>query len=264
MKYVRYVIDSRDRNKTVYSTPSKYEVSLFENLCDVASVELMLADIPFSRYTFHKNNNVLHYLQGGVKKTITIEEGDYDNDIGALIHNINLMLDNIRVIYNSNNKKISFTSSAPFELMFIGKSYNHHNNVSDYKIKENSIGKMLGFNIDDYVSEVNSSGTVYKITSPFPVSFTQENYIIMRLGRAKVYTSNTSIADTSFAIINRPCHELNNNYTCNLIKKFDPPLSSFDRLKISFHDYDGNLYNFNNIEHRIELKFGLLKHGRRI
>ena len=264
-KYVRYVIDSRDRNHNIYSSPSKYELLLFENLSDVSSVELLVANVPFSRYNIHEHNNVLHYDRGNDIENVSFSEGDYEN-LEDLILEMNSKLNpsSITVTLNNTNKKLTFVSDNAFSFTFKGNMVNHTQHDKDYLWKENSIGKVLGFRIKDYTATHNSTSGKYELVSEYPICLEKDNYIIMRMSRAKIYSSNTKTADTCFAIINNSCGELNNDYVSSLIKTFNPPLSSFDRIKISFHDYYGNLYNFNNRDHRIELKFGLLKQGRRI
>ena len=61
----------------------------------------------------------------------------------------------------------------------------------------------------------------------------------------------------SFGIINSKESDLNNEYKHDTLKVFEPVLNSLRRLNIAFYDYDGNLYDFQNQEHRLELEFGV-------
>ena len=93
-KRMRFVIDSRDRNRTRYPTPSMYEISFDEPVQDVESMEVIMADIPFSRYLIHDHNNQLRvstslpvfdssagaFAFGGTTHTLVIEPGDYTHE----------------------------------------------------------------------------------------------------------------------------------------------------------------------------------------
>ena len=260
IKYIKYIVDSRDRNVSLFPTPSKYEVDLFQNIINVASLELMLADVPFSRYLIHNNNNTLHF---GDNSEISIENGDYEFDISNIITALNNQLSSITVTLNTNTNKVTFSSTSSFKLNFKGDTVTHASNQPDVLMKKNSIGRILGFGIDDYTAELNA--TNFEIVSPYPASTTTENYIIMKLSRAKIYAANNKPADDCFAVLNNiSSREPTNNYVTSIIKKFNPPLAAYEKLNISFYDYYGNIYDFNNKDHHFELKFGVLKEGRRM
>lgn len=263
IKYIKYIVDSRDRNISKHPSPSSYEIILLSNILDVVSLELMLAEVPFSRYLIHSNNNTLHFNDS----EITIENGDYEYDITKIIAALNTQFTSagagITVTLNSNNNKLKFTKNTEFNLNFEGESITYSQNNTDVMMKKNSIGRLLGFDIQNYTSQLNSGK--YEIITPYPFSIATDNYIIMRLNRAKVYTANDKPADDSFAIIhNRTNGEPSNDYVSSVVKNFNPPLASFEKLNISFYDYYGNKYDFNNKDHHLELKFGILKEGRRM
>ena len=264
IKYIKYIVDSRDRNISKHPSPSSYEIILLSNILDVVSLELMLAEVPFSRYLIHSNNNTLHFNGSD----IVIENGDYEHDITKIIAALNTQFTSagagITVTLNSNNNKLKFTSNSAFTLNFEGDSITYSQNNTDIMMKKNSIGRLLGFEIQNYTSQLNSSSQ-HEIVTPYPFSIATDNYIIMRLNRAKVYTANDKPADDCFAIIhNRTNGEPSNDYVSSVVKNFNPPLASFEKLNISFYDYYGNKYDFNNKDHHLELKFGILKEGRRM
>lgn len=263
IKYIKYIVDSRDRNIVKYPSPSKYEVILLSNIVDVVSLELMLAEVPFSRYLIHSNNNTLHFNNS----EIVIDNGDYEYDISKIINELNAQFasngSGISVTLNRNSDKLIFQSATSFTLNFEGESITYSSNNTTILMKKKSIGRILGFDIKNYTSVLN--GANYEIISPFPYSISTDSYLIMRLSRAKIYTANEKPADDCFAIINnRKNGELCNDYVSSVVKNFNPPLSTFDKLSISFYDYYGNLYDFNNKDHHLELKFGILKEGRRM
>ena len=268
IKYIKYLIDSRDRYKIAFPSSSTYDVDLYQNINDIVSLELMLADVPFSRYLIHKHNNTLHYSTGEntEENVVTIEEGDYENDINSIITTLGAALPNtMNIILNTKNNKVTFTSDTQFTLNFKGNTVNHSGSNMDVSMKANSIGKVIGFGIDNYTSTYNTNTVKYEIVSPYPISFNIEKYIVMRVKRAKVFTANNKPMDDCFAILNNTSNcEPNNNYVTSVVKHFKPPLSDFKKLSITFYDYYGNIYDFNNRDHHFQLKFGVLREGRRL
>lgn len=261
-KFYRYVIDSRDRNTQLYPSPSKYTIELDENITDVNSVELLVADIPFSRYLVHENNNVLHFELSGAELEAVVEPGDYtETELATELEtkmNTVSGTSNFVVTYAANTKKYTITnSSISFTLVFRGDSYQHTNNVYDYRYKPKTIAKLLGFRNEDADAFSSGSGT-WGVKSLFSRNFTQDNYMALKIQNVSLNKAQTRSTQSSFCIVNNPANSISNYYDHVLKKKLSPPIQSLKKLSISFYDYDGNQYDFQNHEHRLELIFGTL------
>jgi hypothetical protein len=96
-----------------------------------------------------------------------------------------------------------------------------------------------------------------RIVAPFRKNFARDKYIVLRVTNVESIYGITNIIDRSFGIINSKDCALNNEYKHDSYKHFDPPLNSLKKLQISFYDYNGNLYDFQNQEHRLELDFAV-------
>ena len=92
-----------------------------------------------------------------------------------------------------------------------------------------------------------------RVIAPFRKNFVRDKYVVLRINNAEnIYGISVGI-DRSFDIINSKDSDLNNEYRHDAHKTFDPPLNSLKKLTVGFYDYEGNLYDFQNQEHRLEL-----------
>jgi hypothetical protein len=87
-KYVRLLVDSRDRNADRYPDPQAYALplELGETLQDVISAELVSACAPFSRYLINALNDTLYVSENGDGSgafAVKITHGNYQADMLA-------------------------------------------------------------------------------------------------------------------------------------------------------------------------------------
>lgn len=255
----RYIIDSRDRNKNIYKNPANYSIKLDESLTDVVSAELVLTDFNFNKYNIHKSNNLLH-IRGldNLVTEYTIPSGIYNGE--TLATALSSLVPSMTVTYDGVSQKLTFVSSVTTELMFKSdtpRMYEYEVNVDQYPTK--SVGKMLGFDIANYSLEAN-----VPFDAPYMVDLETDNYIIMYMQQAKVYHSKNNHAHNAFAVINKM--ETSSNglvmYNNSIKKSFNPPIPNLNSLKFRFCDYNGDLYDFQNKEHRFEIIFTCFKQTR--
>lgn len=265
IKYHHLVIDSRERNVNRFATPSKYVLPIFEPINDVVSVELLSTNIPFTRYLVHSHNNTIHFTTNdGDEQTAKIPEGDYDaSRLAAAITQV-LAPSQIACEMNIHTSRLSFSSAFSFQLLFKGDSYVDEDKMDGVRIKDNSASSLLGFTFNDHLSVRDDETNTFRLRAPYPVNLKKDDYMVMKMKDVKIYTANSNSLNKAFAIVCKNPDTSNINYTESLIKRLNPPLSSLRQLSLSFYDFYGNLYDFNNHDHRIELKIGTLKVGRRL
>ena len=77
------VLDSRDRDLTLFPDPNAYEVSLPEPIYDISKIELTAAEVPMSAsYTVEPVNAAFRLLTYGTRRTnarVALQIGDYDS-----------------------------------------------------------------------------------------------------------------------------------------------------------------------------------------
>ena len=141
------VIDSRDRDYLKYPSSSKYRVEITEDLRDVTSIELSLAQVPNTYYNIAVQNNTFYIGDENEKiYSVEIPEGQYTNEL--LLETLNGKYGNL---FNEFDSQLNF-SRDPRDLKLRIESdqsfnyninYTKNDNCSPCKI--NSIDTTIGF-----------------------------------------------------------------------------------------------------------------------
>lgn len=234
-KYTRVIIDSRDRDTSIYPNPNKYWIPLEHEIEDVQTGEIVLMDVPLSGYIVNNFNNVLNISGHG---SVLLPVGNYDAAGLALVIQTTIRAygyPDFTCTYNNILDKLVF-DNATFTLSF------DKSNVSL------ATARLIGC--------VPSCSYSLPFTSPNRINLNVNNYIVLNIDMFSINTSANSVIDRTTALVHPKNALLNFWSVTNHIKKyFNPIIGRVDRLKISFTDYYGNPYDFQNIDHRIEILF---------
>lgn len=260
-KYTNVVIDSRFRDLQLYPSPSDYYIQLDDELQDIVSAELIVTQIPFKAYTISSVNNVIRiqFLTTGPIHNVVIPPANYTpSELASTLTTILTALSPsvaFNVTYDALYDKFTIKSTGAFTLFFKDRDSKATNYAT------NTIGKTLGFKCEDYYV----TSAPYTLTAPFRKNFNDLTYIVMHIDNFHVNaTGNNSVITKSYAII--PSDTSNTNIVSTsqkIVKYFNPPLPRIQRLHIQFKDINGNLYDFQNHDHRIEILFESYKQARR-
>lgn len=241
-KYTRVVIDSMYRDKALYPSPNDYYYVFDDDINDVMTARLIVADIPFNDYVINTHFNKL-YLQvnGGPETIVQLIQGIYDKP-GLAAHiqtqlNTTFGANVFEVQYSSTTDKYTFTANTPFTVNFEGRN-------------STSLHALLGFAANNYSTTANTA-----LTAPFRCNFSHNNYIIMCIDQFDNNKSNTKPHNKSFAILTDKITNISFEDDPNIIKAFNPPIPRLPRIHVTFFDRYGNPYDFNNKEHRFEILF---------
>jgi hypothetical protein len=71
------IVDSRQRNYSLYPNPNNYFIELFESFHSVERLELTAAMLPKTEYNINSENNLLIVTVGGVTKQLFLTPGQY-------------------------------------------------------------------------------------------------------------------------------------------------------------------------------------------
>ena len=71
------IIDSRQRDYSIYPTPDKYLVNLMEPHRNVEKIELIAAMLPKTEYNVNSENNMLLVTIGGITQALYLTPGQY-------------------------------------------------------------------------------------------------------------------------------------------------------------------------------------------
>ena len=244
-KTTRIVIDSKDRDLNLFPAPNSYEVRFDDDIEDVMTMQLISIDIPLSSYMINKYFNTFTLNS----QDIILEEGDYtDQELAQHITERIVTLTGVPIVVTYTSKKdgFIFTGTSPFSISFKTQK------------PGNSLHSMLGFKHETYTSDVSNV-----ITSPYRKNFNFNNYIVMCIDQFDLIKSNSNNLHRTFAVIVKSYYDMNMGDIPQLIKTCTPPIARLSRIKISFKDRYGNPYDFQNIDHRIELLFTSFKQKRK-
>lgn len=239
-----FVIDSRDRNLSVYPLANHYEISLDEAVHDVVSLKLLVTDVPFVSYLISPANNVIMTnINGGATLRATVATGDYpaaaDLATAVLAALQSTTTSNtFNTMYLAPTDNIRVTCNAPFTLTFP---------------KTGSIALEMGFAAGTVGMASVPSNNTNTITPPFRRNLHLNPSVILSIYPASVNTSITETVNQSFAIVNKNRSVLSAAGDRFPQKIFNPPIARFSRFMVDFTNYDGSHVDFQNHEHRIEL-----------
>jgi len=173
-------IDSRFRNKQLYTNSGKFVHSLSEPIKNCKYIRLSSIEFPNLYFTFtEKKQNISFKITKGVQTyDLKIEEGYYSGD--TLIDEIQKQLDdanttlsaNFEIVFNYNNSFITIKDDTDFSIDF-------SNGTSRYP----SLGYQLGFRQDTYDAEstVISGSPKYAITSESQLDAIGDNYLFLKI-----------------------------------------------------------------------------------
>lgn len=237
IKFDRIVIDSSYRNKNLFPEPNNYEIQLQDDIEDIICVKLIYANIPFNSYLINKNYNVITFNNN----KITLDIGDYSYTDMASHLSSKL---GITVTHNVSKNTFSFSSASSFNIYF-----------------DNELSNILGFKKEKIYSSEGSGP--YTLNSEFKIDFDYNNYYILYINQFDLLKNQNQILNGSFAIIPKKYTDLNISDEAKYIKTFNPPIAKIYKLSIKFYDKYGNLVDFQNKDHLIELNFKKFKQKRK-
>ena len=158
-KTFQYILDSRDRNTSIYPDPNKYVLQLLDDFDNVTSIELIHAYIPSSGYTINESNCNLHLSVDNTEVIITLDHGIYqltdsEETETYLLNEINDKLSesgysyikcamskvlNKFIFYNDYN---SNATTPDIQFLFNNGKYNYDNSLAqtDDMYKKYTIG----------------------------------------------------------------------------------------------------------------------------
>lgn len=255
-KYTRVVIDSKDRNNALFPRPNEYEITFDDDIDDVISAQLISADIPLPMYMINEYFNTLHVTMNGVTTAVELDRGDYDGSNTAFSTMIKAKLNALfpatfEVDYNVYLDNYTFRATVPFAI--------------DFTATSNSLHQMLGFQKKVYTSQATGSAPFSNvIQSEFRRNLEFNNYAVLYIEQFDLNKSASKITHKSFAIIPKnPYQFLSITDDVKIIKNFTPAIPRLAKLKISFLDRYGNPYDFQNMDHRIEILFTSYRQRRK-
>lgn len=283
-----FLVDSKQRNKKLYPTPSEYVIEFSTPFRHVIGIEVVDVSIPKTMYNIDQTNNKLYYYiasteddnkvniiinKEGIEEydksmfnVLEVPPGDYRietlvDKLRSLLKNIDLDIAQVSVPADLTNK-IYFRSSKPFLLDMQQSTirevlgfdlYTTENDTTKYKYM--SYNSKIGFE-QLYHSFYNTETGRYNIYSPGMMYLLGSKYIKLRCPEIEAYLY-TSLAYSKYSLglakIRVNNYGYNDEKTSFLkipIKEFHP-IGKLSKMTLRFETDDGELYDFKGVNHNI-------------
>ena len=272
---VRVLVDSRDRDYTAFPNPARYRLDLDEDVRDVVSVQLVAYNIPFSHFNVSKTNNLVHVVVRQVTYTLAIPMGEYDGESLAVMLN-NLMdyeylpehdqdtlvsqiltrmpILPIRFTYRPNTNTMQVHHTGVDDAAFTAEEracvIKFSDNQGGYITK--TVARTLGFPPADIILELDAP----PVRGTFSMDLRPDPYIALFLDGAKACVSNNLGINQCFAILHIDANSDGNQLlSLDLSKRFAKPLAQLKQVSVQFRTRDGDLYDFQNKEHCLDIVY---------
>lgn len=284
----RVVIDSRDRDRVAFPKPCKYEISLDDDLRDVVSVRLVGADVPFASHTLPFTEPASgrtftvrsQAFNGGAPVNVVMSPGNYTT-IGDLVSEIGQALSRtilnsfVDVDYDQRQDMLYFFADQAFDITcdlykapkvakLLGlQSAQPPQSAQQQPVPQPQLPKLGSASSvpTSTVPNINiASARAQGLRMPYRVDTSGERYIVMDLTpNAELLTSVNDAINRTFAIIPSSA-DTNVSWRegAAVEKSWSTPIARLSKVGISFLDYYGNDYDFQNQDHRVELIFRCL------
>ena len=274
------LVDSRDRNYTVYPKSSEFVIELPEVLKNVSSAVLVCAEIPLSYYVFSasRDNTTLEFTLSGTPYTAVIPDGNYTADQMAAA--LKLAMDTasggdftVTIDPSSMKLNISIFSTAftidttgatkPSDWglgYYLGLPRNVVSTSTSVSGEHILAGtNVVNLNPENYllidIEELNG----LQQTAPITTSLITESAIDPVLGTRKVVSQqDAGQGRRSFAKVTlSKVNSYQYNFYDRTLTSVDirPQLNKMERLRVSVRFHDGTLVDFNGGEWSMSLEF---------
>jgi hypothetical protein len=155
------IIDSRQRDYSIYPTPDTYIVNLMEPHRYVEKIELIAAMIPKTEYNINSENNLILLTIGGIQEALYMNEGQYSigsNVVGSQYYTSDGGVPVFGIIAELVNTLNTHSMSSNSFNVFLASISNTASILNRIVITNSSVLFSIDFNCNNY-----SSGSPFRI-----------------------------------------------------------------------------------------------------
>jgi hypothetical protein len=257
------LVDSRDRDVSLFKDPGEYVVKLPETLHQVSKVTLIGAEVPSSFYVFtqQRNNTSIILTYYGVKHTIRLEDGNYgfSSMITALKDAFNAAcatsLADTPFDVTLDPKTLRLSIRGP---IILSGSIREEFSISiESGDREWPLGYYLGFGRETRtISSVDGI-----ITGEYVCSLNPEVYILVDIDGVNQILESSVLGEGGTMGMTSAIIPLNVDsfqyvfYDRPIIpNRIKPAIPQMNSMHIKFRFHDGTPINFNGINHALTLE----------
>jgi hypothetical protein len=283
----RVFVDSAQRDRVAYPTPAEYEVIFQDDLYDVAAMQLVVADVPFPAYVIDARRAALALRlgaePGSVPAVAQLDAGDYVSvaDLAASLAdalNAGAAAAGSSAYFwatvTGRTETVALWSTDAFALPAAATA-------ATAAAAAGGPAGVLGFQPGVAYAATpydpaapppgaptqpvpNGSGQMpsFLLAAPYRANLTPVGAVVLdvKVPSTDVLASVNQAADRTFAVLYKSpaTHAVNATSSasdCLIEKRWSAPQARVGRLRLRFTDLQGELYDFQNQDHRLELLF---------
>lgn len=239
------IVNSSDRNKSAYPTPSDYVAELYEEIQDVISVELKVAILAYNPYNITSANDTFNISYNSSIVEVKVKHGKYTGSaLASALESLCIAtIPSIQVVFDDITQHFVFTAIDAFGYM------------GDNAYVRGTLLKTLGFPPTTQNSVFDTSLAKHVLESTFAADLAPYNMMVMNVDAMNVKVSFNNIFNKAFGIIPQNLSDYTVGDVYSIKKVFNPPNARIDKLRIRFTDVNGFPYDFQNKDHLLEFEF---------
>lgn len=286
-----FLIDSSDRDRSLFPTPSEYNIEFTIPFKNVIGLEVLDVSIPKTMYNIDNNNNLLyyHFLDEDTLSIpiITDENGEecYDYNLFNVLeippgdYNTNTFIDKMRLLFFANTIDMD-VSAADYPPELTNKIFFQSNRPFILDMHRSTIAEVLGF--DEYTNDsienakkyryndqynakngfqklyhsIVTESNIYRLEAPGMMYLIGHKYIVLKCPEIEqhLYRSlSYSKYNLGLAKIRVNSYGYNDEKTSFLKVPLREfhPIGKLSKLTFRFETKYGTLYDFKGVNHNI-------------
>lgn len=257
--FTSLLIDSRDRDRIRYPSPTEYTIDLPHTLLNVTEAKLMSAELPSSFYvfTFAAQNTTLDLEVGGTRKLVTIPDGNYGfaSMTNALKESLESTFADEGHVFTVTTSGTTFKLSIEIDDPSLTMRLHSGNYVGD--TTHWGLSYYLGFERNTVIESVSGVLQGTRPASLNPITYLlldieefgrlHEPEILGRGGAASTHTFAkvpVNVDSFKYAYFDKPITH----------NTFSPPIPRLRKLRISWRMHSGEPVDFQGLDHSLTLQ----------
>jgi hypothetical protein len=240
LKHTCLVVSSRDRDASLFPSPSQYVTALPDQIDEVTSVSLRAAWFPFSAYQVNSTNSTLRLQVGSApSQLVRLDCADYDGvGLAAALSN---------ALNAGQAAPIAVVAEVPSMQKLTLRNVGTDTLVLSFRSADGATaGRVLGFQEAAYTLPPGRTlVTDYRHDLDY-----YNRYVVLEVDSMDALVSANNTIHRTFAILYR--HRMEAGLSPDGQKSFKQPEAKMAKIGIRVLDRDGNLYDAQNQDHILE------------
>ena len=257
--FTSLLIDSRDRDRVRYPTPTEYTIDLPRTLLNVSEAKLMSAELPSSFYVFTQKakNTTLDLEVDGIRKQVIIPDGNYGfaTMTTALKESLESAFADEGHVFTVSTSGTTFKLTIEIDDPSLNMTLFSGDYVGD--TTHWGLPYYLGFERNQAIGSV--SGV---LQGTRPASLNPITYLLLdieefgRLHESEILGRGGSASTSTFAKVPVNVDSFKFAYFDKAIthNTFSPPIPRLRKLRISWRLHSGEPVDFQGLDHSMTLQ----------